>query len=178
MRAAAFFNGRLFSNGDSAVNILLVSPQTPTTFWSLKHAVRFVSKRAAFPPLGLLTVAAMLPKSWNLRLVDMDVTRLRDADIRWADYVLIGAMIVHKESVDEDLIPRCHRLGRPIIGGGPLFTTGYEDFAADVHAVLGECEEIDRARRPRHGVRPAEGQVRVDATASPTSPRRRCRGSI
>ena len=123
------------------MNILLVSPATPTTFWSLKHAVRFVSKRAAFPPLGLLTVAAMLPRSWNLRLVDMDVTRLRDADVRWADYVLLSAMIVHKESVQREVIPRCKRLGKPIIGGGPLFTTGYEEFAADVHAVLGECEE-------------------------------------
>jgi radical SAM superfamily enzyme YgiQ (UPF0313 family) len=124
------------------MNILLVSPATPTTFWSLKHAVRFVSKRAAFPPLGLLTVAAMLPRSWNLRVVDMDVTRLREADIRWADYVLVSAMIVHKQSVQDDLIPRCKRLGKPIIGGGPLFTTGHEEFAADVHAVLGECEEL------------------------------------
>jgi len=66
------------------MNILLVTPQTPMTFWSLKHAVRFVARQAAFPPLGLLTVAAMLPKSWNLRVVDMDVTRLRDADLRWA----------------------------------------------------------------------------------------------
>jgi len=124
------------------VNILLVSPQTPTTFWSARHALRFISKRSAFPPLGLLTVAAMLPKSWNLRVVDMDVSRLRDADIRWADYVMVSAMIVHKESVHQDIIPRCQRIGRPIIGGGPLFTTGYEEFVPDVHAVLGECEEF------------------------------------
>ena len=72
----------------------------------------------------------------------MDVTRLRDADLQWADYVLIGAMIVHKQSIDEEIIPRCKRLGRTIIGGGPLFTTGYEEYAGDVHAVCGECEEI------------------------------------
>jgi radical SAM superfamily enzyme YgiQ (UPF0313 family) len=125
-----------------AMNILLISPQTPMTFWSLKHAVRFVSRQAAFPPLGLLTVAAMLPRSWNLRLVDMDVTRLRDADLKWADYVLIGAMIVHKQSIDEEIIPRCRRMGKTIIAGGPLFTTGYEDYAGQVHAVCGECEEI------------------------------------
>jgi radical SAM superfamily enzyme YgiQ (UPF0313 family) len=112
------------------------------TFWSLKHAVRFVARKAAFPPLGLLTVAAMLPRSWNLRLVDMDVTRLRDADLEWADYVMIGAMIIHKESIDEEIIPRCQRLGKTIIGGGPLFTTGYEDYAESVHAVCGECEEV------------------------------------
>jgi len=124
------------------MNILLVSPQTPLTFWSLKHAVRFVARQAAFPPLGLLTVAAMLPKSWNLRLVDMDVTRLTDADLRWADYVLVGAMIVHKQSIDEEIIPRCQRMGRTIIGGGPLFTTGYEEYAGKIHAVCGECEDI------------------------------------
>jgi len=124
------------------VNILLVSPQTPTTFWSAKHAVRFISKRAAFPPLGLLTVAAMLPRSWNVRLIDMDVSRLRDADLRWADYVLIGAMIVHKQSIDEEIIPRCKQMGRKIIGGGPLFTTGYEEYLGEVHCVCGECEEI------------------------------------
>jgi len=94
------------------MNILLISPQTPLTFWSLKHAVRFVARKAAFPPLGLLTVAAMLPKSWNLRVVDMDVTRLHDADLRWADYVMIGAMIVHKRSIDEEIIPRCQRTHR------------------------------------------------------------------
>jgi radical SAM superfamily enzyme YgiQ (UPF0313 family) len=126
----------------AAMNILLISPQTPMTFWSLKHAVRFMSRHAAFPPLGLLTVAAMLPKSWNLRLVDMEVTRLRDSDLEWADYVLIGAMIVHKQSIDEDIIPRCQRLGKTIIGGGPLFTTGHEKYAGLVHAVCGECEEI------------------------------------
>ena len=124
------------------MNILLVSPQTPLTFWSLKHAVRFMARQAAFPPLGLLTVAAMLPRSWNIRLVDMDIRPLRDSDLQWADYVLIGAMIVHKQSIDEEIIPRCKGLGRTIIGGGPLFTTGYEDYAGDVHAVCGESEEI------------------------------------
>lgn len=122
--------------------MLLISPQTPTTFWSLKHAVRFVSRHAAFPPLGLLTVAAMLPRSWNLRLVDMDVKRLRDADLRWADYVLIGAMIIHKQSIDEEIIPRCRRFDRTIIGGGPYFTTGCDEYAGVVHAVCGECEDI------------------------------------
>jgi hypothetical protein len=79
---AAGSGGALYSPGDGAMNVLLVSPKTPNTFWSLKHALRFVSKRSAFPPLGLLTVAAMLPKAWNLRLVDLNVRRLRDADVR------------------------------------------------------------------------------------------------
>ena len=123
------------------MNVLLVSPRTPTTFWSLKHAVRFVSRRAAFPPLGLLTVAAMLPKSWNLRVVDLNVRRLRDADLRWADYVMLSAMIVHRASVDE-IVARVERAHRPIIGGGPLFTTGHESYAGRVHAVLGEADGL------------------------------------
>ena len=78
------------------MNILLVSPQTPTTFWSFKHAVGFLSRKAAFPPLGLMTMAAMLPRSWVLKLIDMDVTQLRDADLQWAHYVMVGGRIVHK----------------------------------------------------------------------------------
>ena len=88
------------------MNILLISPQTPDTFWSFKHVLRFVSKRASFPPLGLLTVAAMLPRDWELRLVDLNVKRLKDADLRWADFVMVSAMIVQKESV-RNLVRRC-----------------------------------------------------------------------
>jgi radical SAM superfamily enzyme YgiQ (UPF0313 family) len=123
------------------MNILLISPATPTTFWSLKHALRFVARRAAFPPLGLLTVAAMLPRAWQLRVADMDVAPLTDADVSWADYVMVSAMIVHKASIEAEIVPRCRRLGKPIVGGGPLFTTGYEEFAPDVHAVVRECED-------------------------------------
>jgi radical SAM superfamily enzyme YgiQ (UPF0313 family) len=131
----------LAEEGLAAMNVLLISPSTPTTFWSLKHAMQFVARRAAFPPLGLLTVAAMLPRAWQLRVVDMDVGRLTDADVLWADYVLVSAMIVHKSSVEAEIVPRCQQLGRPIVGGGPLFTTGHEAFAGVVHAVVGECED-------------------------------------
>ncbi|MBX3433139.1 MAG: DUF4070 domain-containing protein [Pirellulales bacterium] len=123
------------------MNVLLVSPETPVTFWSFKHAVRFLSRKAAFPPLGLLTVAAMLPRAWNLRVVDAETTPLREADILWADYVMISAMIVHKSSVDE-IVRRCRRQGRTVIGGGPLFTTGAADYAGRVHVVLGEAEGV------------------------------------
>lgn len=123
------------------MKVLLVSPQTPDTFWSFKHVLRFVAKRAAFPPLGLLTVAAMLPREWDLRVVDMNVTRLTDDDLRWADYVMLSAMIVHKESVRE-VVARCTALGRQVIAGGPLFTTGHETFPEIRHFVLGEAEEV------------------------------------
>ncbi len=123
------------------MNVLLVSPQTPDTFWSFKYVLRFVSKRAAFPPLGLLTVAALLPRDWQLRLVDLNVDRLTDKDLGWADYVMLSAMIVHKESVDQ-IVQRCVHLDKPIIAGGPLFTTGYEAFPEIPYFVLGEAEEL------------------------------------
>ena len=123
------------------MKILLVYPETPDTFWSFKHVLRFISKRAAFPPLGLLTVAAMLPDDWELRLVDTNVERLNDDDLRWADYVMISAMIVHKASVNE-IVGRCRKLSKTVIAGGPLFTTGHASFPQIQHFVLGEAEEI------------------------------------
>ncbi len=123
------------------MRILLVYPQNPDTFWSFKHVLRFVSKRSTFPPLGLLTIAAMVPRDWELKLVDLNVERLRDSDLRWADYVMISAMIVHKHSVNE-IVARCNALQKPIIAGGPLFTTGHADFPAVQHFVLGEAEDI------------------------------------
>jgi len=123
------------------MKILLVYPETPDTFWSFKHVLRFISKRAAFPPLGLLTLAAMLPNDWELRLVDTNVERLKDSQLRWADYVMISGMIVHKESVNE-IVERCRKLSKPIIAGGPLFTTGHAAFPQIQHFVLGEAEDI------------------------------------
>jgi radical SAM superfamily enzyme YgiQ (UPF0313 family) len=122
------------------MKILLVYPTTPETFWSFKHVLRLVSKRAAFPPLGLLTVAALLPADWELKLVDQNVNRLTDDDLRWADYVMLSAMIVHKAAVSE-IVNRCRRTGTPIIAGGPLFTTGHAAFPDIGHFVLGEAEE-------------------------------------
>jgi radical SAM superfamily enzyme YgiQ (UPF0313 family) len=123
------------------MKVLLLCPPNPDTFWSFKHVLRFVSKRAAFPPLGLLTVAATLPDDWELKLVDMNVHRLSDDDLRWADYVMISAMIVHKEAVPE-IVERCRRFSTPLIAGGPLFTTSHAAFPDIEHFVLGEAEEI------------------------------------
>jgi radical SAM superfamily enzyme YgiQ (UPF0313 family) len=123
------------------MKILLISPRTPDTFWSFKHAIRFVSRRASMAPLGLLTVAAMLPPEWELKLVDLNVEKLKDEDLRGADYVLLGAMIVHKDSVRE-IVARCAAFGKTVIAGGPLFTTGHEAFPEIPHFVLGEAEEL------------------------------------
>jgi radical SAM superfamily enzyme YgiQ (UPF0313 family) len=123
------------------MNILLVSPKTPDTFWSFKHVLRFVSKKSTFPPLGLLTVAAMLPREWQLKLVDLNVTTLDEADLRRADVVMISAMLVHEASVRK-VVARCRSLGKPVLAGGPLFTTGHETFPQIEHFVLGEAEDL------------------------------------
>jgi radical SAM superfamily enzyme YgiQ (UPF0313 family) len=123
------------------MRILLVYPQNPDTFWSFKHVLRFVSKRSTFPPLGLLTIAAMLPSDWQLKLVDLNVERLKDSDLRWADYVMLSAMIVHKQSVP-GIVARCAALKKPVIAGGPLFTTGHAAFPEIQCFVLGEAEEV------------------------------------
>lgn len=121
------------------LNILLVYPQYPDTFWSFRHALKIVSKKAAFPPLGLLTVAAMLPKEWHLKLVDMNIASLTDSSLKWADYVFISAMVVQRESA-EDVIKRCNELHTKVVAGGPLFTTGYDEFTGIDHFVLDEAE--------------------------------------
>jgi radical SAM superfamily enzyme YgiQ (UPF0313 family) len=121
------------------MKILLVCPECPETFWSFKHALRIISRKALLPPLGLLTVAAMLPDTWQKRLVDMGVRPLRDRDIAWADYVFLSAMRIHKDSVDQ-IVARCKKLGVKIVAGGPLFTAGYERAQEIDHLVLDEAE--------------------------------------
>lgn len=151
------------------MKILLISPRTPDTFWSFKHAVRFVSRKASMAPLGLLTVAALLPAEWNLKLVDLNVERLTDENLRWADYVLLGAMIVHRDSVRE-IVARCAAFDKTVIAGGPLFTTGHEAFPEIPHFVLGEAEDLmpqlvadlqNRTLKPMYvaGQRPALGRT-------------------
>ena len=121
------------------MKILLVYPRYPDTFWSFRHALKFLSKKASFPPLGLLTVAAMLPGEWEKRLVDLNVSSLSDENIKWADYVFLSAMVVQKDSAKE-VIARCNSLKTRVVAGGPLFTTGYEEFEGVDHFVLGEAE--------------------------------------
>ncbi len=121
------------------MNILLVYPMYPDTFWSFKHALKFVSKKASFPPLGLITVASMLPKDWNKKLIDLNANSLEDEDILWADYVFISAMSIQSESVDE-VIQRCKKLKTKIVAGGPFFTSSSEYFKNVDHLILNEAE--------------------------------------
>jgi len=121
------------------LRILLVYPEFPDTFWSFKHALKFVRKKAGAPPLGLLTVAAMLPSEWEKRLVDLNVSSLTQADLAWADYVFVSAMIVQRDSA-RALIARCKEAGVKVVAGGPLFTMEHERFTDVDHFVLNEAE--------------------------------------
>lgn len=121
------------------MNILMVYPEFPDTFWSFKHALKFVKKKASNPPLGLLTVAAMLPPEWNIRLYDLNVKMLPQKELARADYVMISAMIIQRESA-QALIARCKAASIKIIAGGPLFTMQHEEFPDVDYFVLNEAE--------------------------------------
>ena len=121
------------------MNILLVYPEFPDTFWSFKHALKFVRKKSSSPPLGLLTVAAMLPATWDKHLVDMNVQNLKQADLAWADMVLISAMTVQREST-QAVIARVRAANKTLVAGGPLFTAEPEAFPGVDHLVLNEAE--------------------------------------
>jgi radical SAM superfamily enzyme YgiQ (UPF0313 family) len=123
------------------MNTLLVYPQFPDTYWSFKHALSFIGKRAAQPPLGLMTIAALLPAGWRKRLVDLNVERLRDRDLAWADVVLISAMHLQHESLAE-IVERCRVRGLRTIVGGPIASSlSAADLKAD-HVVIGEAEAL------------------------------------
>ena len=118
---------------------LLIYPEFPDTFWSFKHALKFIRKEASLPPLGLLTVAAMLPSAWEKRLVDLNVRKLTDEDLAWADIALISAMVVQRKSTHQ-VIARCKAYGLKIVAGGPLFTAEYDQFDLVDHFILNEAE--------------------------------------
>jgi len=121
------------------MNTLLVYPAFPDTFWSFKHALKFIHKKAAFPPLGLLTVASMMPRSWPKRLVDINVTQLTEKDLAWADSVFISAMAVQRESARQ-IITHCKKAGLKVTAGGPLFTDEHAEFETVDHFLLNEAE--------------------------------------
>jgi radical SAM superfamily enzyme YgiQ (UPF0313 family) len=121
------------------VKVLLVCPEYPDTFWSFKHALRFIAKGAGQPPLGLLTVASLLPADWEKRLVDLNLDPLTDEHLDWADYVFLGGMAVQAGSA-RTVIERCNRAGVKVVAGGPLFTARHQEFSGIDHFVLNEAE--------------------------------------
>jgi radical SAM superfamily enzyme YgiQ (UPF0313 family) len=121
------------------MNILLVYPKYPDTYWSFKHALKFISKKASNIPLGLITIAPLLPDAWNKKLIDLNVESLKDKDIKWADYVFISAMSIQMTSVKQ-IIERCIKLEKKMVAGGPLFTEEYDHFPEIDHLLLNEAE--------------------------------------
>ena len=147
------------------MKVLLIYPKFPDTFWSFKHALQFVHKKAAMPPLGLLTVAAMLPSGWQKRLVDLNITRLTEKDLKWADIAFISAMVVQRSS-SQQVIQRCKATGLKVVAGGPLFTADYDQFEEVDHFVLNEAEltlppflaDLERGP-PRESTRPKSSPI-------------------
>ena len=121
------------------MKVLLINPEFPDTYWSFRHALPFEGKRCAFPPLGLLTVSALLPPSWERRLIDLNIESLRTSDIDWADIVFATAMLVQKDSLKQ-VVKRCKSRGKRVVLGGPYVTTTIEDLPDADHLFVGEAE--------------------------------------
>jgi radical SAM superfamily enzyme YgiQ (UPF0313 family) len=121
------------------MNVLMIYPEFPDTFWSFKHAMKFINKSAANPPLGLITVAALLPSDWQVKLVDLNVRKVKESEWKWSDMIFLSAMAIQRYSV-EKVIAECQLHHKIIVAGGPLFTQEYESFTGINHFVLNEAE--------------------------------------
>lgn len=125
-------------------NILLVHPEVPkNTYWSFTYALKFVNRKSAMPPLALITVAALFPREYDLRLIDLNIEPLREEDVTWADAVFISAMTVQQDSL-QDVVSTCNQLMKPVILGGPHPTSCHEEISGVDHFVLGEVEDTFR----------------------------------
>ena len=152
---------------------LLVYPKhPPLTYWSFSGTLPYIKRRASLPPLGLVTVAAMLPDHWDVRLIDMNVGPLRDADLLWADLVMTSTMVVQAPSL-ADVVARCNRLNVPVLAGGPHPSGSPQDMTGVDHVFIGEAEgalaawAADLERGCAAPVRRAEGFPDVDTAPVP-----------
>lgn len=121
------------------MKILFIYPIYPDTFWSFKHALKYVSKKAANVPLEIITVAALLPHNWERKLIDMNVSSLSNKDLLWADYVFVSVMSVQRDSIIS-VIERCKALDKKVLAGGSMFTEEADQFPYVDHLVLNEVE--------------------------------------
>ena len=133
------------SSGPAAVRppkVLLVFPTfNPHTFWSFKETCELVGARYPAPPLGLITLAALLPSDWECRLVNCNTMKLTDADIDWCDMVMTGGMIPQQYQTLA-VIKRCQARGKTVVVGGPDATSSPHVYATADFLVLGEAEGI------------------------------------
>ena len=123
------------------MNALLLYPEWPDTYWSFKHALPFQGKRSSYPPLGLLTIAALLPTHWTKRLVDTNVRPLTDSDLSWADVALVSGMLVQKDNLLA-ILARCRACGIRTVVGGPIASGFAELHRYADHVVIGEAEDL------------------------------------
>src|SRR5512143_724967 len=178
-RQLPLFGTLIAGHLEGEMKVLLVYPEFPDTFWSFKHALKFIRKRASLPPLGLLTVAAMLPESWEKRLVDCNVRKLSERDLRWADMVFVSAMVVQREAAYA-VIARCKAAGIKVVAGGPLFLDEHDQFHDVDHFVLNEAEltlplflaDLERGFPQHMGLR-KWNRRRLRARSAPPHRRRR-----
>src|SRR5204863_5452397 len=125
---------------ENQMKILLVNPEFPETYWSFRHALPFEGKRCVFPPLGLLTVSALLPPAWEKRLIDLNVEKLKDSDLEWADMVFATAMLVQQDSLRE-VVKRAKARSKRVVLGGPYVTSTIEELPEADHIFRGEAEQ-------------------------------------
>jgi radical SAM superfamily enzyme YgiQ (UPF0313 family) len=122
-------------------NALLIYFKSPDAFWGCRHVLWFLGKKAMHPPLGLMTVASLLPDKWGKRLVDLNISKLLDADLKWADIVFVSGMgITAEKKATIDIISRCKSKNLTVVGGGPLLWEDYDQFKDIDHFILNEAE--------------------------------------
>lgn len=117
----------------------MIYPETPTTFYSFRNALKFISKKSAEPPLGLLTVAALFPKTWQVKLIDMNVENLKDKHFRKVDFVFISGMDIQIKSF-QNVVKKCNQKGIKVVAGGPMVTMNHSKFLGVDHFILNEAE--------------------------------------
>jgi radical SAM superfamily enzyme YgiQ (UPF0313 family) len=122
------------------MRVLLINPPFPESYWGFKHALKFERKRSAYPPLGLLTVSALLPPDWDRRLVDCEVEKLKSSDIQWADMVFVTGMLIQKEALHR-IVTMGKAQGKVVVVGGPYVSTSADSVPEADHVFIGEAEE-------------------------------------
>lgn len=121
------------------MKVLMVNPEFPDTYWSFRHALPFEGKRCVFPPLSLMTVSGLLPRTCERRLIDLNVESLKASQIEWADMIFITGMLAQKKSLHE-VVKRCKDRGKLIVLGGPYVTSTIEELPYADHIFQGEAE--------------------------------------
>src|SRR5262249_2921209 len=122
------------------MKVLLINPPFPESYWGFKHALKFERKRSAYPPLGLLTVSALLPRDWKRRLVDCEVEKLKTSDIQWADIVFVTGMLIQKEALHR-VVTLCKSHGKTVAVGGPYVSSSTGAVPEADYIFIGEAEE-------------------------------------